>query len=270
MGIQDRDYYREKYKQTSKSTGYDPLSAYQKKQAAGRSPSKPQRKGLSYLLFPVVAIAALWYGADTLLKNRSAIRATNRPPAPPRVLMAPEKPQTIEPIIGGAVIKTDRQGHFRGTVLINNVAMPFLIDTGATKSVVPAKFAAAAGLPVGAFIPASTAGGQILERQTEIKQLVIGNSLIQNLDAHINDNLDEVLIGMNTLKYYRMTQTGNTLTLTANNQSGTHLPETPLPESPPSRLDSFVAAPTVKTPATIKKTVTCDEHNVCKTTYSDH
>jgi len=39
---------------------------------------------------------------------------------------------------------------------------------------------------------------------------------IKNLDANINDHIDEVLIGMNTLKFFDMTQSGDTLTLIRN------------------------------------------------------
>lgn len=223
MGIQDRDYYREKYR-------------YQ----------KPPNKGggsLKYLIIPALMLASLWYGADVFLKYQAEerIKAT----------------LSIEPITGGVVLKSDRQGHFRGTALINNVPMPFMIDTGATLTVIPEKMASAAGLPFGRFVQTKTAGGAVYDRETRIGSLKIGNVVIRDLDAHINGHIDQALIGMNTLKHFRMTQNEGTLTLVANNQTGSE------PAIAPA-----ISQPVRNTP-TIRKAVICDKHNNCKTTYSD-
>jgi aspartyl protease family protein len=143
--------------------------------------------------------------------------------------------------------------------------MPFLIDTGATKTVIPSSMAMQAGLPFGGVVQSNTAGGKVSDRATQITSLVLGSAVIKNLDAQINDHLDEVLIGMNTLKYFQMTQTGNTLTLLANNQAGNRTVDQHM-----TSLETLAANQPVKKPTTIKKTVHCDEHKVCTTTYSDH
>ena len=197
MGLQDRDYYREKYKGARQS----PKSIARK--------SWKNSTGIKYLLYPLITIAALWYGADNLPDKINGI-ALVRPP----VVDRKEKPFDL--VSGGVILKTDHQGHFRGTALVNNVPMPFMIDTGATQTVIPRKMAVAASLPFGRFIQANTAGGKVAERETIINSLVIGNAVIKNLDAYINDHLDEALIGMNTLKYFHMTQSADTLTLVAN------------------------------------------------------
>ena len=44
-------------------------------------------------------------------------------------------------------------------------------------------------------------------------ELKLGNAEIKHLDASINQHLSEVLIGMNTLKYFHITQNADTLTL---------------------------------------------------------
>jgi aspartyl protease family protein len=248
MGLQDRDYYREKYK------------------GAHQSPRAPIGKsgkngtGFKYLLYPLITIAALWYGADTLLDKLNEITLI---PAP--IVDRKEKP--LDLVSGGVILKTDRQGHFRGTALVNNVPMPFLIDTGATTTVIPTKMAIAAGLHFGRLIPSNTAGGKVIDRVTRINSLRIGNAEIRNLDASINQYLNEVLIGMNTLKYFHMTQSGDTLTLVANNA-------VPAQEFYPSNnripIDTLTAYKPIKKSITMKKTVTCDEHKVCKTIYSDH
>jgi aspartyl protease family protein len=180
-----------------------------------------------------------------------------------------EKP--LDLVSGGVILKTDRQGHFRGTVLVNNVPMPFLIDTGATRTSIPAKMAVAADLPFGSAIQSSTAGGQVIDRLTRINSLKIGNAEIRNLDANINKYLDEVLIGMNTLKYFNMTQSGDTLTLVANNPLENNSVSAQAPHQSNNRIpiEALTLDKPIKKSITLKKTVTCDELKVCKTTYSD-
>lgn len=261
MGIQDRDYYWEKHKQASK--GSSPGLVLNQK--IHRRQIKSSGNGVRYLLFPVLTIAALWYGADAYLKFQEANKLAVMP-AP--VFIAPQarqQPNDITPISGGIVLKTDHQGHFRGTVLINNVPMPFLIDTGATKTVIPSSMAIKAGLPFGGVVQSNTAGGKVSDRITQITSLALGNAMIRNLDAQINDHLQEVLIGMNTLKYFQMTQNGNTLTLVANNQIGDRTANQPM-----TSLETMVANQPIKRPTTIKKIVNCDERKVCTTSYSDH
>jgi aspartyl protease family protein len=259
MGIQDRDYYREKYKQASKVGGPDFVA----NQTIQRGRGKSSNSGIRYLLFPVLTIAALWYGADAFLKFQQAKRQTEIPlPVAPQ---AQPQSNLITPKAGGVVLKTDTQGHFRGTVLVNNVPMPFLIDTGATTTVIPSRMAIQAGLPFGGVVQSNTAGGKVADRATQITSLVLGSAVIKNLDAHINDHLDEVLIGMNTLKYFQITQTGNTLTLVANNQAGDRHANQSM-----TSLETVAANRPIKKPTTIKKTVQCDERKVCTTAYSDH
>jgi aspartyl protease family protein len=267
MGLQDRDYYRENNKKTQpEKHNHNPY-------ASNLRISKRNSTGIHYLLYPILMIAALWYGADHLLDKIKNGKLLGSEPA----LSINLKPIDLTP--GGISLKTDRQGHFRGTVLVNNIPMPFLIDTGATTTVIPAKMARVASLPLGRFVQSSTAGGKVTDRATRISSLKIGNAEIRNLEAHINEHLDEVLIGMNTLKYFRMMQDGNTLTLVASNMPGavaTTEGDAPLatPSFQPFNNDRTVGTmapgrPFTK-PIVAKKTVTCDEHQVCKTIYSDH
>jgi aspartyl protease family protein len=239
MGLQDRDYYRERYRKSSSAN------------------KQGRRSGLKYILFPALTLAALWYGSDALLDRIKTGKSINP------VEIIPER-KSPDLITGGIILKTDRQGHFRGTVLVNNIPMPFMIDTGATTTAIPAKMATASGLPFGRSIQTHTAGGLVTDRQTHINSLKIGNVEIRNLDAQINEHLDEVLIGMNTLKYFHITQNENTLTLVGNNQQ-----VQPVASAPAAAFDTApIQRPTAK-PVTVKKTVNCDEHKVCTITYSN-
>jgi aspartyl protease family protein len=100
----------------------------------------------------------------------------------------------------------------------------------------------------------------------------MGNAEIRNLDANISQYLDEVLIGMNTLKYFNMTQSGDTLTLVANNPSGNAAVSAPVLDQANNSIpiEALTSDKPIKKSITVKKSITCDEHKVCKTTYSDH
>jgi len=153
-------------------------------------------------------------------------------------------------------LTADAQGHFRGEVLINEVAMPFLIDTGATRTVIPEKMAQMAHLPVGKKVETNTAGGKVFAYQTKIDTFIIQGVKIEKLNAQINPYLHEVLIGMSTLKYFNMTLNGSHLTLVSNG------------------LHTVIATQTENTiieqkPDVIIKRKLCDKNNVCRTVYSD-
>jgi aspartyl protease family protein len=240
MGIQDRDYYRERYRDSSS------LSKRGKRSAR-----------FKYLLFLAFMLTTLWYGFNVLMDGIKSRKLVKQIPKISEIRLPYFAPNGIS-------LKTDRQGHFRGTVLVNNVPMPFLIDTGATKTVLPVKMAMAAGLPFGRAVQASTAGGKVAERVTLINSFKIGNAEIKNLDAHINEYLDEVLIGMNTLKYFRITQNGDTLTLEAND------PHVHRVADAQAGLDPSATRQSIKKSVRVKKSVICDQRQVCKTIYSDH
>lgn len=120
-----------------------------------------------------------------------------------------------ELIPNGIVIYANHQGHFTGTVLINNVKMPFMIDTGATSTTVPAELAKKANMPFYETIKSYTANGIAYGQASEIKSLKLGNAIIINIDGHINYKFDQVLIGMNALKLFSVEFDNEKITLIA-------------------------------------------------------
>lgn len=264
MGMQDRDYYWEKQKAAAKSGNTDFSGLLNHKPNRYRKKPKKSTGSLRPLLTPALMLIGLWFAADRLL----TFKASQQPAA----ISTPNghaEPDTM-PISGGIEITADRQGHFRGTVLINDQPMPFLIDTGATITSIPAHLASAAGLPVGAQLHSNTAGGEVVDRLTQIDSLKIGNAEIRRLDAAINQHVQEVLIGMNTLKYFDITQRGNTLTMVANGSSPQQIVRAPVFMQPNAiAAEQAPINQEIKRPTAIKKTVSCDANKVCTTRYSD-
>jgi len=158
------------------------------------------------------------------------------------------------------VLTADQLGHFRGTVFMNGVPMPFMIDTGATLTTVPATMARKADLPLGRQYPVSTANGKAFQTATIISSLKIGYAELNDINGGINQTTDEVLLGMNTLNYFDIGISGNKMILSA---------------KPSVRITSNFGSPTTprKTKPityTWKKSVICDENGEdCKTTYSE-
>jgi aspartyl protease family protein len=268
MGLQNRNYYRQRVKatcyiQSESICGYG-FSCY----------SRPLLSFLlrtSYVCYPFIAFMLLWWGPNLFsprpLANDTVFTSL------PEISAAKDESNVQElPILNSdlIVLKADTQGHFRGRALINNIPMPYLIDTGATKTSIPYDLAVSAGLPLGQAIDTITAGGKITDHLTKIKSLKMGNAEIKNLDAIINQHLNEVLIGMNTLKLFNITQTGNTLILSANSLANINSTQAYPNDSNTTTIDNLVSEKQIKKTHTLKKTVNCNENKTCKTTYSDH
>ncbi len=115
--------------------------------------------------------------------------------------------------VRGILLQSDRSGFYRGTARINNIPVPFLIDTGANLTVIPNNFAISAGLPFGKTVNNSTVGGVVQDNLTRIDSLRIGNAEIKNLTATINQHMQYALIGMNALKYFQISQADNAMVL---------------------------------------------------------
>ncbi|MCE2572049.1 retropepsin-like aspartic protease family protein [Motilimonas eburnea] len=109
----------------------------------------------------------------------------------------------------------NRQAHYVVTGMINGQAMTFMLDTGATSTVIPAHLAQQLGLQQGYASWVSTANGNIEVYATMIKSLSLGPLTLYDLRAQINPYMkdDTILLGMNVLKQFKMVQQGNQLTL---------------------------------------------------------
>ncbi|WP_150046085.1 retropepsin-like aspartic protease family protein [Methylomonas rhizoryzae] len=160
------------------------------------------------------------------------------------------------------VLKADKQGHFTGSARINEVAVPFMIDTGATLTVVPMQLASKARLPYGAQVEAHTAGGRVFNKSTVIGSLKLGDCELHNVDAHLSQHLSEVLIGMNVLKSFKINQTADSMTLTPNEAMQTEAQSKTTGSAPSAPVDQRPSSP-------ITKQVMCDRNQRCITRFSN-
>lgn len=116
---------------------------------------------------------------------------------------------------GELIITADQQGHYQIEGELNHQPVNFLLDTGATLVAIPQAVAKKAGL-VGMYpITMQTANGNVAGELTRIKHLSFGAFELHNLKAVIipEGHDDTVLLGMNVLSQFTLSQTGKELTV---------------------------------------------------------
>ncbi|MBF69159.1 MAG: TIGR02281 family clan AA aspartic protease [Gammaproteobacteria bacterium] len=113
------------------------------------------------------------------------------------------------------MLDQNRWGHYLTAGTINNRPVEFLVDTGATDVVVPARLASDLGLTRGRKGRAMTANGQVTIWSTRIARLTVGDIVLHDVDASINPGMGdmEILLGMSALAEVELVQRGDTLTL---------------------------------------------------------
>ncbi len=106
-------------------------------------------------------------------------------------------------------------GHYVASGKINNQAVVFLLDTGASDIAIPKNVATKLKLKLGPAVQIKTANGITLAHSTYLKSVSLGDITLHNLPATILSNLtdEEVLLGMSFIKHLELIQKGKTLTL---------------------------------------------------------
>lgn len=139
------------------------------------------------ILFWIIVMALLMYIFSNLLEQQfnpnrrpqsSAVSSENR-----------------------VVLQKNRYGHYVASGRINNHAVNFIVDTGATSISVPWTVAERIPLDLGLPMIAETANGAIQVYDTRLDNVEIGNVSVSNVRANINPHMqgEQVLLGMSFL-----------------------------------------------------------------------
>ncbi|MFT6914639.1 MAG: aspartyl protease family protein [Motiliproteus sp.] len=125
-------------------------------------------------------------------------------------------PQSAE--AGGATqvkLLRNRQGHYVTSGKINQQAVTFLIDTGATTVAIPGELQQALGLNAGNRQSSITANGTATSYATLIERLEIGEIVLFDVRASILPNMpgQQILLGMSALREIEFSQKGDRLIL---------------------------------------------------------
>ncbi|MCW8933773.1 MAG: TIGR02281 family clan AA aspartic protease [Gammaproteobacteria bacterium] len=113
------------------------------------------------------------------------------------------------------VLQRNRMGHYVANGSINNQAVTFMLDTGATDVSIPASISRKLNLTPGPTATYQTANGTVDVRLTKLETVSLGDISLHNVRATINPGYksNEILLGMSFLKHLEFSQRGNTLTL---------------------------------------------------------
>ncbi|MBO1518147.1 retropepsin-like aspartic protease family protein [Oceanisphaera pacifica] len=107
----------------------------------------------------------------------------------------------------GIVLKQNRHGHYLANGKMNNKAVVFLLDTGASLVAVPEGLADELALALGQPIKLNTAAGRVTGYRTRINSLSLGPFTLKDVSAVIMPaDSNEVLLGMNVLRQFELTQ----------------------------------------------------------------
>ncbi len=155
----------------------------------------------------IVGAWLLLLGLLTLIFNNWMERSAN----PNRVLSISDDPK------GGQIIRLQRNraGHYLAPGQINGLEVTFIVDTGATRVAVPLAVAQGAGLVKAARGTSMTASGMVDTWLTKVDQLRLGPFEMASVPAVIIPDMpgDQVLLGMSFLKYLRLEQEGDSLSI---------------------------------------------------------
>lgn len=117
--------------------------------------------------------------------------------------------------VSEVILERNRQGHYVANGEINGVPVTFLLDTGATDVAIPESVAREARLRSGYSSQASTANGVVTVYSTTVDELVLGNIVLNDVQASITPSMggNTILLGMSALGRVEFMQQGSTLTL---------------------------------------------------------
>ncbi|SNV47636.1 Aspartyl protease [Legionella lansingensis] len=125
---------------------------------------------------------------------------------------------------GGITISPDKQGHYYLDGYINHQPVRFLIDTGATLIAVPQNLATSMNLRGRYPITIKTANGEVTGFLTRLEEISFADFKLHNVKAVIVPADDEelVLLGMNVLSQFHLSQEGKRLILKRNQDARNH------------------------------------------------
>ena len=109
-----------------------------------------------------------------------------------------------QPIVEGKTVRIRREadGHYWANASVNGVSVRFLIDSGATVTIIGADTAARAGISADGGFPVAvnTANGTILLRRGMVRDLGLGSIERRDFRVYISPGEDDLnVLGMNFL-----------------------------------------------------------------------
>lgn len=106
-----------------------------------------------------------------------------------------------------------RDGHYYLSGSINGFPVVFLIDTGASMTSISTSTARNAGIRAGKSSEFQGAGGKLEGAITHNNEIIVGGVRLNNMAVAAMATLNRPLLGMNALRFFTITQEGETMLL---------------------------------------------------------
>jgi aspartyl protease family protein len=125
----------------------------------------------------------------------------------------------IQSVAADGTVEVPRaeDGHYYLTATLDGVAVPFMVDTGASGMVLAAKDAGRLGIDLAGlkfYGEASTANGVVRTARVTLDEVVLGPFRNRDFGAFVTEgDLDQSLLGMDYLGQFRMEFDGGKLVL---------------------------------------------------------
>jgi clan AA aspartic protease (TIGR02281 family) len=113
----------------------------------------------------------------------------------------------------GSLMLYRRGMHYVVEGTVNNQPLTFMVDTGATITSIPKKFAKEAGITQCAPNKARTANGIAKTCEAIAYELSIGQFRLRDVEISYSDKLSQPLLGMNVISLFHMEQQGDVMRL---------------------------------------------------------
>ncbi|HZH07190.1 MAG TPA: retropepsin-like aspartic protease [Lautropia sp.] len=131
-------------------------------------------------------------------------------------------PRPIETLsAAGAVLDRTIDGHFYLSGRINGTSVAFLVDTGASTVAIGETLAEQLDLGACRSRRYSTAAGTVTGCEASARQVEVAGLRLADVPVAVLPGADNVLLGMNVLKHFRIEQQGRQMRLTPIHSPGT-------------------------------------------------
>ena len=128
-----------------------------------------------------------------------------------QALLAQQRSTHFQTLGEGVQIRRAADGHYHWPAKVNGHAVDFLIDTGATRSALPAELAQRLDLPVEGRVQSQTAGGTVQGQVVRADLELQGGVRVERMRIVALPELQAPLLGMDVLGRLHWRQADNVL-----------------------------------------------------------
>jgi clan AA aspartic protease (TIGR02281 family) len=112
---------------------------------------------------------------------------------------------------GSMEVKRQANGHFYLPGTIDNVAVTFMVDTGASVTSISSELAHQAGIRNCKEVQFQTANGAATGCIALVPHMTLGNFALENITVAVMPNLETNLLGANVLRNFQVSQNDSSM-----------------------------------------------------------